>query len=172
LLLGIGGVATLVLPAGFFTGQQPLDRYAAVGLIAASFWSIGTVFSTRFVLPKERTVSAGWQMALGGAALLILSGVSGEWSRLHTSAITPHVLLGMAYLILFASIAAFTAYGYLLQREPTGRVASYAYVNPVIALLLGAGFAGESLALRQEIACAVIIAGVMVTLLGKKPAKP
>jgi drug/metabolite transporter (DMT)-like permease len=78
----------------------------------------------------------------------------------------------MAYLILFASIAAFTAYGYLLQREPTARVASYAYVNPVIALLLGAGFAGESLAVREEIACAVIIAGVMVTLLGKKPAKP
>jgi len=170
LLLGVSGVAMLVLPAGFFAGHQPLNRYAAVAILAASFWSLGTVLSTRFLLPKERTVSAGWQMMLGGVALLILSGSAGEWSRLHTSEITPQVLLGMAYLIVFASITAFSAYGYLLQREPTGRVASYAYVNPVIALLLGAGLAGESLTLRQGIACAVIIAGVMVTLLGKRAA--
>jgi drug/metabolite transporter (DMT)-like permease len=172
LLLGAAGVAVLVLPAGIFTGQQRLDRYAAIGLIAASFWSFGTILSTRFALPKERTVSAGWQMALGGTALLLLSATTGEWSRFHASEITPRVLLGMGYLICFASIAAFSAYGYLLGREPTGRVASYAYVNPVIALLLGAGLAGESLSLRQEIACAVIIAGVMVTLLGKKPVEP
>ena len=170
LLLGISGVAALVLPAGFFTGRQPLDRYAAVGLLAASFWSVGTILSTRFLLPKERTVSAGWQMTLGGAALLILSASTGEWSRLHPGQITAHAILGMAYLVLFASILAFTAYGYLLQHEPTGRVASYAYVNPVIALLLGAGLAGESFTLRQQIACAVVIAGVMITLLGKKPA--
>ena len=172
LLLGAAGVAALVLPAGFFTGRETLDRYALVGLIAASFWSVGTILSTRFTLPKERTVSAGWQMMLGGAALLLLSATSGEWPRVHPSQITPQVLLGMGYLICFASIAAFSAYGYLLQREPTGRVASYAYVNPVIALLLGAGLAGETLTLRQEIACAVILAGVVITLLGKKPAPP
>jgi len=170
LLLGVSGVATLVLPAGFFRGHQPINRYAAAGILAASFWSIGTVLSTRFLLPRERTVSAGWQMMLGGVALLILSGAAGEWSRLHAAEITPEVLLGMAYLIVFASITAFSAYGYLLQREPTGRVASYAYVNPVIALLLGAGLAGESLTVRQGIACAVIIADVMVTLLGKRAA--
>jgi drug/metabolite transporter (DMT)-like permease len=172
LLLGISGVAALVLPAGFFTGRQPLDHYAAVGLVAASFWSFGTILSTRFLLPKERTVSAGWQMMLGGAALLLLSASAGEWSRAHFANATPGTVFGLTYLILFASILAFTAYGYLLQREPTGRVASYAYVNPVIALLLGAGFAGESLTFRQEIACAVIIAGVIFTLLGKKPAQP
>lgn len=170
LLLGIAGVAALVLPAGFFTGRQHLDRYAAVALLAAAFWAFGTVLSTRFQLPKERTVSAGWQMMLGGAALLILSGAAGEWSRPDSAKLTPQLIFGMTYLIVFASIVSFTAYGYLLQREPTGRVASYAYVNPVIALLLGAGFAGESFTLRQEIACTVIIAGVIVTLLGKTPA--
>lgn len=176
LFLGLAGVSILVLPAGFFTGKQPLDRYAAGALAAACFWAIGTVLSTRFLLPKERTVSAGWQMMLGGAALLILSASTGEWARIDRLQITVQAVAGMTYLILFASIAAFTAYGYLLQREPTGRVASYAYVNPVIALLLGAGFAGESLTLHQEIACAIIIAGVMITLFGKKfaaePAAP
>ena len=176
LLLGIAGVSALVLPAGFFTGPQTIDRYAAVGLVAAFFWSVGTVLSTRFLLPKERTVSAGWQMALGGVALLILSCSTGEWSRLHASELNPRIVFSMTYLILFASIAAFSAYGYLLHHEPTGRVASYAYVNPVIALLLGAGLAGETLTLRQEIACFVIITGVLVTLLGKRiapaPAAP
>ncbi len=110
-------------------------------------------------------------MTFGGIALLSLSVVTGEPARLHPSAITPQVLFALAYLILFASIAAFTAYVYLLQYEPAGRVASYAYVNPVIALLLGASLAGESLSPRQQIACAIILAGVVVTLLGKRPAR-
>jgi drug/metabolite transporter (DMT)-like permease len=169
LILGLTGVAALVLPAGFSTGGGHLDHYAAVGLVAASCWSFGTVLSTRLVLPKERPVSAGWQMTLGGIALLVLSAASGEWHHVDIAAIDLQVILSMAYLILFASILAFTAFVYLIHHEPAGRVASYAYVNPVIALILGASFAGESLTLRQVVACAMIIAGVIATLLGKKP---
>ena len=169
LVLGFAGVATLVLPAGFFnSSHHQLDPYAVAGLVAAAFWAFGTVLSTRLLLPKERTVSAGWQMAIGGTALLILSASTGEWSRLQPPGISRNAILGMTYLILFASVTAFTAYGYLLQREPTGRVASYAYVNPVVALLLGTGFAGEVLTLRQQVACAIIISGVFFTMLGKR----
>ncbi len=169
LLLGLAGVAVLVLPADLLSGHGRLDRYAAIGLVAACCWAAGSVVSTMVKLPKDRPVSAGWQMTLGGAALLALSLVSGEWARLDVAAITPRVWAGMAYLIVFASLIAFSAYVYLLQQEPTGRVASYAYVNPVIALFLGATFGGEALSMRQGTACLAIIGGVALTLFGKRP---
>jgi len=170
LCLGLAGVSALVLPPGLFTGHAGLNRYAAAGVLAAFFWAFGTVLSTRLTLPKERPVSAGWQMSLGGIALLALSAASGEWSHVHTAALTPKVWWSMEYLILFASIVAFSAYIYLLQHEPARRVASYAYVNPITALLLGTWLGGESLSPRQIVACAVVIAGVLVTLLGREAA--
>jgi drug/metabolite transporter (DMT)-like permease len=168
LILGLGGVIALVLPSTSFSGQGGLDRYAVAGLLAASCWALGTVLSTRLILPKSRPVNAGWQMVFGGAALLLLSGLTGEWSHVHVSPLTPQVWFSMAYLIVFASLIAFSAYVYLLQREPTRRVTSYAYVNPVVALLLGSWLGAESLTLRQGIACTVIIAGVLATLLGRQ----
>ena len=168
LILGLGGVIALVLPGGFFSGESGLNPYAAVALLAAFFWSLGTVLSTRLMLPKARPVNAGWQMTLGGLALLTLSGTTGEWTRVKPATLTAHVWLGMAYLIIFASLVAFSAYVYLLQHEPTRRVASYAYVNPVIALFLGTWIGGESLTRRQGVACVVVIAGVLVTLLGRE----
>jgi drug/metabolite transporter (DMT)-like permease len=169
LILGLGGVIVLVLPSGFFGGQAGLNRYALVGLLGASFWAFGTVLSTRLTLPKQRPVNAGWQMVFGGAALLLLSVLTGEWSHVHAIALTPPVWFSMAYLIIFASLIAFSAYVYLLQHEPARRVTSYAYVNPIAALLLGSWLGAESLTLRQGIACAVVIAGVFATLLGRQP---
>jgi drug/metabolite transporter (DMT)-like permease len=170
LTLGMVGIAALVLPPDFLHGSAGLNRYAAVGVLAAFFWAVGTVMSTRLAVPKERPVNSGWQMALGGVALLLLSGASGEWHRIDPSAVTPKLFWCMAYLIVFASILAFTAYVYLLQHEPARRVASYAYVNPITALLLGAWVGGESLSPHQVVACAVVIAGVLVTLLGREAA--
>jgi drug/metabolite transporter (DMT)-like permease len=149
-----------------------VDHFVAIGVLAAFCWAAGTVVSTLVKLPAKRPVSAGWQMTFGGAALLALSAGSGEWTRLNLSAITPSVVAAMAYLVIFASLIAFSAYVYLLQREPTGRVASYAYVNPVVALAVGAGFGGESLSGKQYVACLAIIVGVAVTLLGKQAAQP
>lgn len=169
LMLGLGGVIALVLPAGSVAGHAGLNRYAAVGLVAASFWAFGTILSTRLVLPKARPVSAGWQMLLGGAALLVLSRTSGEWRHVQVSALKAPQWFSMAYLILFASLIAFSAYVYLLHHEPARQVASYAYVNPVVALLLGSWLGGESLTHHQAFACAVIIAGVLATLTGRQP---
>jgi drug/metabolite transporter (DMT)-like permease len=167
LLLGLGGVIALSLPPNFLVTHEGLNRYVLVGILAATFWAFGTVLSTRLAMPASRPVSAGWQMAFGGLALLALSGVAREWARVSLAAFTPRVLLAMAYLIFFASLLAFSAYVYLLHHEPARRVASYAYVNPVLALLIGATLAGESLSARQYIACGVIVAGVLVTLLGR-----
>jgi drug/metabolite transporter (DMT)-like permease len=170
LLLGLGGVIALSLPPDFFVNREGLNRYVLFGILAATFWAFGTVLSTRLAMPASRPVSAGWQMTVGGLALLVLSGAAQEWGRVSLAAFTPKVLLSMAYLILFASLLAFSAYVYLLHREPAGRVASYAYVNPVLALILGAILAGETLSRHQYVACGVIIAGVLVTLLGRDAA--
>jgi len=172
LLLGLAGVAVLVLPADFFRGHGSVDRYVVVGVVAAFFWAVGTVVSTRVKLPAKRPVSVGWQMTIGGVALLALSGGTDEWERVDMAAITPRALVAMAYLVIFASIIGFSAYVYLLQREPTGRVASYAYVNPVIALAVGAWLGGESLSGRQYGACLAIIIGVAATLFGKQAVQP
>ena len=168
--LGLAGVAALVLPHGFTADSTGTNRFAAVGILAAFFWAIGTVVSTRLTVPRDRPVNAGWQMTLGGIALLVLSGASGEWQRINAAALTPRVYWSMGYLVIFASLIAFSAYVYLLQHEPAQRVASYAYVNPITALLLGATLGGESLSLRQIIACAVVIAGVLIMLLGRQAA--
>lgn len=170
LLLGLGGVIALSLPPGFLRTHEGLNRYVLVGILAATFWAFGTVLSTRLVMPKSRPVSAGWQMTSGGLALLAISAASREWGRVSLAAFTPKVLFSMAYLIFFASLLAFSAYVYLIHHEPARRVASYAYVNPVLALILGAVLAGEALTRRQYVACGVIIAGVLVTLLGRDAA--
>jgi len=170
LLLGLGGVVALSLPPNFLVTHEGLNRYVLLGILAATFWAFGTVLSTRLTLPKARPVLAGWQMTAGGLALLALSGATREWGQLSMAAFTPKVVWSMLYLVFFASLLAFSAYVYLLQREPARRVASYAYVNPVLALILGAVLAGEALSPRQYMACGVIIAGVLVTLLGRDAA--
>ena len=170
LALGLGGVAALVLPSNLLKARAEVNLYAPVALLAATCWAVGTVLSTRLALPRARPVNAGWQMTLGGALLLALSAGAGEWRRLTTTALAPRVWLSMAYLIVFASLAAFSAYIYLLAHAPARRVASYAYVNPIIALLLGSWLGGESISPRQGLACAVVIAGVLATLLGREGA--
>jgi drug/metabolite transporter (DMT)-like permease len=167
LLLGLGGVVTLVALSGTSDARGGLNIYATVALLAACCWAFGTVLSTRFALPKSRPVSAGWQMTLGGSALLLLSLGSGEWAHVGSESFSPRFWLSMGYLVVFASIIAFSAYVYLLQHEPTRRVASYAYVNPVAALILGTLVGGETLSGAQIAACAITIAGVLVTLLAR-----
>jgi drug/metabolite transporter (DMT)-like permease len=145
-----------------------------VALAGALCWSGGTLLSRRLVLPASRVVSAGWQMATGGTMLFLLAGVTGEFHHLPAAgvAFSPRVVLSMAYLIVAASILAFTAYVWLLEHEPVGRVASYAYVNPVVALALGAWLAGERLTLPQIFGCVLVLAGVFATLTGKRQAAP
>jgi drug/metabolite transporter (DMT)-like permease len=142
-----------------------------VALAGTFCWSGGTLLSRRLALPASRVVSAGLQMATGGLTLLLLSGTTGEFDRLPAqSVLSPRVVLSMTYLIVAASILAFTAYVWLLGHEPMGRVASYAYVNPVVALALGAWLAGERLTLVQVLGSCLVLVGVFATLTGKAPA--
>jgi drug/metabolite transporter (DMT)-like permease len=142
-----------------------------VALAGTFFWSGGTLLSRKLTLPASRVVSAGWQMATGGLMLFLIAAVAGEFHHMPAApvAFSPRVVLSMTYLIVAASILTFTAYVWLLGHEPMGRVASYAYVNPVVALALGAWLAGERLSLLQLLGSGLVLAGVFATLMGKAP---
>ncbi len=132
-----------MLPAGIHSGG--FTTSALVLLAGCFLWAGGTVASRHLQLPKQLSMSSGLQMAWGGSFLLLISAVTGELGKLPALSHRWdwHVAFAMAYLIVFASIIAFTAYVWLIARDPTTRVASYAYVNPLIALLLGSLLAGE-----------------------------
>ena len=172
-LLGFAGVLVLTLQSP--TSETHTSLLAVLAMIAGTLcWAGGTLWSRKLSLPKPQTANAGWQMAIGGALLLLLSAAAGEWRRmppLHVL-LQPRIVISMTYLIFAASILAFTAYVWLLTHEPTTRVASYAYVNPVIALFAGAALAGERLSAVQVAGVLLVLAGVFATLRGKQSASP
>jgi drug/metabolite transporter (DMT)-like permease len=179
--ISLGGIGLGFLGVVVLTWQSvqsgPLGSAPAmlVALAGTFCWSGGTLLSRTLALPSARVVSAGWQMATGGAILMLLAGATGEFHHLPAAAValSPRVAASMAYLVLAASILAFTAYVWLLEHEPLGRVASYAYVNPVVALALGAWLAAERLTLLQVVGSGLVVVGVFATLRGKmaSPAK-
>ena len=158
-LLGFGGVTVLVWPGG----QQQFGVIPCLAVLAGSMgWAVGSVLSRSLDLPKARPVMAGATMMLGGAGLLLLSLAFGE---LHPF---PHVSTrgGMAllYLIVFGSLVAFTAYMWLLAHMPASRVASYAYINPVVAVALGYFAAGELITPRTLAGTLLVVVSVFLTL--------
>jgi drug/metabolite transporter (DMT)-like permease len=166
--LGFAGVVVLTCQA-MRSGPFGSSSALLVALFGVFCWAGGTLLSRKLALPSARVVSSGWQMATGGTILMLLAGATGEFHHLPaaSAALNARVVASMAYLILAASILAFTAYVWLLEHEPLGRVASYAYVNPVVALALGAWLAGERLTGLQIAGSALVVVGVFATLRGK-----
>jgi drug/metabolite transporter (DMT)-like permease len=167
--LGFSGVVALAWQTPGSHTQA--SAFTLLVLIAATLcWAGGTLWSRKLTLPKPQTLNAGWQMAVGGALLLLLSAAAGEMHHMPplTTLLQPKIVASMAYLVFAASILAFTAYVWLIAHEPTTRVASYAYVNPVIALFAGAMLAGERLSTLQIVGVVLVLAGVFATLTGKQ----
>lgn len=165
-LLGFGGVGILLLP----DSQQKLPLIpCVVVLLGTAGWCLGTVLSRKLVLPKSRPVTAGGSMMIGGAVLLLLAGVTGElrpWPHVSRNA-----AFALAYLILFGSVLAFTAYVWLLGRMPASTVSSYAYVNPVVAVALGYFAASEPLTTHVMAGAALVLISVYLILRrGRRPA--
>ncbi len=160
LILGLIGIGVLTGPDSFAGGKR-VDLLGAGGLmLACVVWSAGSLFSKTAARPSSPYLAAAMQMIAGGALHLVTGTAVGEWSRVNFAAISPKSIGALIYLIVFGSIVAFTAYMWLMQVSDPARVATYAYVNPVVAVLLGWGFAGEALSARTFIATGIIVTAV------------
>jgi drug/metabolite transporter (DMT)-like permease len=157
LLLGFAGLVLLVRPSS----SGGLDPLAVVAVLIASLsWAWGSLYSQRAKLPASPLLSTGMQMLSGGGLLLLAAALTGEPARFALAEVSTRSLLSLAYLVVFGAIIAFTAYVWLLRSASTVLVSTYAYVNPVVAVLLGWAFAGEPLTRGTLVAAAVILTGV------------
>jgi drug/metabolite transporter (DMT)-like permease len=157
-LIGFAGVAILLLP-GKQTGGAPLLALLTC-VAAAVMWAGGSVASTRLALPSDPFVSGGWQMLLGGGVCLLTGALVGELGDFQPAEFSSRSLVAFAYLVVFGSWLAFTAYAWLLQNAPVSRVATYAYVNPVVAIALGWAILDEAVTATTFAGAAVIVASV------------
>lgn len=163
LVFGFGGIALLVAPSlmsGNAANSHPLGVITL--LFAAFFWSLGSIYNPHAHLPDSSLLSTGMQMLGGGAGLCLTGTLTGEWHQLVLANITTRSWLAVIYLALFGSLAGFTAYAWLLRSAPVSLVATYAYVNPLVAILLGSLFAQETLTLHVLLSALIIIGSVVL----------
>ena len=162
LLAGMSGMALLIGPAEVIGGEGVNLLGVGALLIAALAWTLGSLYSRRAPLPRVPLLATGMEMLAGGGALLLVGTLAGEWGQLDLAAVSSRSLIALAYLTFFGSLMGFTAYLWLLRHTTAARAASYAYVNPVVAVFLGWALAGETLNLRTLVAAAIIISSVVV----------
>jgi drug/metabolite transporter (DMT)-like permease len=158
LLLGAVGVGLLVLPQGSGNGMDLLG--AAVLILAAASWAWGSVISKSAPLPKSPFLATSMEMIAGGILCLLVAVLSGELRGFSLPEVSGRAVLAWLYLVVFGSLVAFTAYIWLLGVTSIAKVGTYAYVNPVVAVLLGWVVLGEPVTLRTVAAAAVILLGV------------
>ena len=166
LALGVVGVAIL-------TGMEVSAKDASLlGMIAvligSAAWAAGVVISPKVKLPSDALARTAVPLVCGAIMLLASAGITGEFHGLHWSAISGRSILGLAYLIVFGSIVAFTSYTWLLQRCPPALVATHTYANPVVAVLLGWLLAGEALTLRVVVASIAILGAIVLIRRGER----
>jgi drug/metabolite transporter (DMT)-like permease len=165
LLVGLIGVAILLLPSDGIDAVDPIG--IGILMIAALAWAAGSVYARRGPLPRNELLGTGMEQLAGGASLFLVAAAVGEFGRLDIAAVSTASWLGLGYLIVFGSLVAFTAYVWLLNHAPVTTVATYAYVNPVVAVVLGLLFRGETLTLRTILAAALIIGAVVAMVSGR-----
>jgi drug/metabolite transporter (DMT)-like permease len=162
IVAGLGGVALLVAP-GEFIGAGHADLLGAAAItVAAMGWALGSVTSHAMPLHASPTLATGMKMVSGGALLLLVGLLLGETGELRAEAFTARAVAAWFYLIIFGSLIGFSAFTYLLRVSTPAKVATSAYVNPLVAVLLGWALLGESVSGRTILAAAVIIGGVVL----------
>ncbi len=164
LVLGIGGIALLVAPSGP-GGRGHVDPVGALVLLCAALsWSAGSLYSRHAPLPAGTLTATAMEMIAGGSLLAIAGLATGEGARLHLASISTRSALSLAYLVVFGSLLGFTAYVWLLKVSTPARVSTYAYVNPIVAVVLGAVLGGEPVTVRV-VAAAVVIVGAVALII-------
>ena len=166
--VAIAGVATIVMHTRTLSGNaQPM--YVLAMLVATTGWSIGTLVQKRAATQATVLSFTCGQMLFGAAAQLLLSLVTGEWSRFDPAAISWQGVVAIAYLVVFGSIIGLNCYLWLLTRVAAPKVATYALVNPVVALVLGAAVLGERVTLLAMVAAALVLVGVALIVFQDLP---
>jgi drug/metabolite transporter (DMT)-like permease len=163
LLTGFGGILFLIGPESLF-GQHP--RYDLLGIgvlvLAAFLWAIGSIYSRDADLPRSPLLGTSIEMLAGSVGLYIASLVTGEWKTFNVGAVSQQSVLGLLYLIVLGTLVGFVAYTWLLRNAPISLVSTYAYVNPLVAILLGNWLVHEPLNWEVALAAAIIIGSVVL----------
>ncbi len=164
LLVGSAGVAVLVRP-----GAGVLDPVGgAIVLASIILWAYGGAVSRRYPVTDSVFLTGGLQMVLGGGACLAASVAAGEFTHFSLAAVTTRSWCGFVYLIAFGSMVGFSAFAWLVRLWPPQRLATYTYVNPIVALALGAALAGETLTPREGVATVLVLGAVAVVMSGRR----
>lgn len=165
LVIGFFGVALLITGHGYDNGGSK-DIWvwfgAFVVLISTIFWAVGSIYGLRSPVPRSSLLSAAMQMLCGGSMLMLTSLIRGEWFTFDVSTISGRSWLAVGYLILCGSLAGYTAYSWLLKNSQPSRVATYAYVNPVVAVFLGWSIAGEQITAQMFLGAVIVIISVIL----------
>jgi drug/metabolite transporter (DMT)-like permease len=168
LALGLIGVGLL---CGLGGGSGRISVVGVVVILVAAFtWALGTIMTRRVTIPSSPALASGMELLCGGVALLVLGSAAGEFGSLHLAQVSWRSWLALGYLIVVGSIVAFSAYGIAVRSLPTTTVATYAYVNPVIAVLLGTLILNERLTPAMFAGGALIVGAVVLVVRRSPPA--
>jgi drug/metabolite transporter (DMT)-like permease len=169
--LGLCGVATLV-GGGAASGRTTTPAGAAlmagrIGLLVACLsWALGSLWSRRLPLPRQAAMATALQMLTASPILALAALARGEWGRFHPATVAPAAWLALAYLVVFGSLAGFGSYVYLLKHASPARASTYAFVNPLVAVVLGSVVAGETVSPRTGLAALLIVTAVGAVIWG------
>jgi len=162
LFTGLAGVAVLV-GHSIELGQAPVDTAGACALIVAAIsWSVAASLTRRMRLPADKAMSSGAQMFAGGVFLTLTAVLLGEFRGFHVQAVSRTAWLALAYLVVAGSIIGFTAYVWLIHHESPTKVGTYAYVNPVVAVLVGYFLGGEAIGPRTVVGTVLVLVSVII----------
>lgn len=163
-LLGFAGMTLLVGPERIGNSER-VNPLGAFALIGASFaWALGSIYSRHHPLPRSPLLAVGMQTLCGGTVLCLAAIATGETRHLHLADVTLRSWIALLYLVVFGSALGFSAYVYILKHSTASHVATYAFVNPVVALALGWFLAAEPLTLRTLLASGVILTAVLLVI--------
>jgi drug/metabolite transporter (DMT)-like permease len=160
-LAGLAGLALIVLPGGEGSSNA---IGLALALGASVSWSLGSFFGHRLPLPRDGFVATTWEMLSAGAILLVLGAVRGELGTLEPAAFSLESIAAWLYLAVFGSLVGFTAYAWLLRNAPISKVVTHQYVNPLVAIILGAALLDEQLTVATGLGAALIVGSVFVAV--------
>jgi drug/metabolite transporter (DMT)-like permease len=160
LVVGFAGIVLLVHPSG----SSGSLGYLLLTVLAAFMWALGSFLSPRMAVPRDALVATGYEMLVGGLALLVIGLATTKPAELDPASWSGRSIFGLVYLILFGSIVGYTAYAWLLANAPLGQVSTYAYVNPVVAIALGVIVLDESVTIRIAAGALLILIAVAIVV--------